>query len=56
VNTLLRKQVRGVEVTDVVFAEGQFRITTSHTFDRSLCNNEGSVPRDDSSSDCCNGT
>ena len=32
VNKLLRRQIRGVEITNIVFEEGQFR-TTSHSLD-----------------------
>lgn len=32
VNKLLQRQVRGVEITDVVFEDGHFRITTNHSF------------------------
>lgn len=31
VNRLLQKQVRGVQITSIVFADGQFRITTVHS-------------------------
>lgn len=31
VNTLLRRQVRGIQITDIVFEEGHYRITTAHT-------------------------
>lgn len=56
VNKLLRRQVRGVEVTDIAFAEGQFRITTSHTLGGSSGNNQGNGRKDNSPSDCCDGT
>ncbi len=56
VNKLLRQQVRGVEVTNVVFAEEQFRITTSHTLDRSSCVNQENDRKDDSPSDCFTST
>ncbi len=52
VNNLLRRQVRGVEVTNIVFAEGQFRITTSHTLDKTGRDNPENERRDDSPSDC----
>ena len=31
VNKLVMEQVRGVEITDIVFADGHFRITTNHS-------------------------
>lgn len=33
VNKLVVQQVRGVEITDIAFADGYFRITTSHSSD-----------------------
>jgi len=33
VNRLLQRQVRGVEITDVVFTEDRFHITTTHPVD-----------------------
>jgi len=33
VNKLIRQQVRGVEITNIAFEQGQFRITTSHSLD-----------------------
>jgi hypothetical protein len=56
VNKLLRRQVRGVEVTEIAFAEGQFRITTSHTLDADSGGNRGNGPTDDSPPACCDGT
>ena len=36
VNTLLQHQVRGIRITDIVFEDGHYRITTTHTADASL--------------------
>ncbi|MEN6427146.1 MAG: hypothetical protein ABFE13_17465 [Phycisphaerales bacterium] len=33
VNTLLRRQVQGVQITDIVFEDGQYRITTAHAME-----------------------
>ena len=47
VNKLLRRQVRGVEITNIVFEEGQFRITTSHSLDEASRRRRTSERRDD---------
>jgi hypothetical protein len=35
VNALLRRQVRGVHITNVAFEDGQYRITTAHVIEDS---------------------
>lgn len=40
VNPLLEQQIRGVQIKDIAFAEGEFRITTSHA----LAANSDDVP------------
>ena len=47
VNKLLRRQVRGVEITNIAFEEGQFRITTSHSLDAEFGRTDASERRDD---------
>lgn len=37
VNELLRRQVRGTEVTDVTFRDGRFHITTTHSNGDGVC-------------------
>ncbi|MGE5294231.1 MAG: hypothetical protein ACM3VT_05330 [Solirubrobacterales bacterium] len=47
VNQLLRRHVRGIEVTNIAFEEGQFRITTSHVPDANRnCDEGGERPGD----------
>jgi hypothetical protein len=47
VNHLLGRQIRGVEVTNVAFEEGRFRITTSHSLDAGSRRSEEAGRRDD---------
>ena len=50
VNELLHRQIRGVQVTDIMFQDGQFRITTDHSFDATAPRNpEGNRGTDSSS-------
>jgi len=42
VNRLLRRQVRGTEITNVVVQDGHFRITTIHVAEAEPCQHEAS--------------
>ena len=48
VNELLRRQIRGVQVTGIVFEDGRFRITTDHAFDAPVPQDPESDRRSDS--------
>lgn len=47
VNRLLQQQVRGVQITDVVLEDGQFRITTIHTLDSGSSRSAGTAQEPD---------
>jgi hypothetical protein len=49
VNKLLRRQVRGVEITNIAFEEGQFRVTTTHSLDAGPGPTDAGERRDDPS-------
>lgn len=55
VNQLVRQQVRGVEITNITLAQGQFHITTSHSPAANSRRGEASERRDGPSaaSDVC---
>lgn len=50
VNPLLRRQVRGMEITNIAFAEGEFRIATNHSLGANSGDSDSIERRDDRSS------
>lgn len=49
VNPLLRRQVRGAEITNIAFAEGEFRITTNHSLAVNSGDSDSTERQDDKS-------